>query len=98
MTESSMTFSDKGGSVVFFALPRAVALLDFDQRGGGSCNFFNFEKSSLTPPCHMNNERSLRINNNNLQAYLHKEEVNCEKCGVLESTEHFFTLVDRAHL
>ncbi len=31
----------------------------------------------------------LRINNNKLQAYLHKEEVNCEKCGVLENTEHF---------
>ena len=31
----------------------------------------------------------LRINNNKLQAYLHKEEVNCEKCGVLENTGHF---------
>ncbi len=31
----------------------------------------------------------LRINNNKLQAYLHKEELNCEKCNVIENTEHF---------
>ncbi len=30
----------------------------------------------------------LRINNNKLLAYSHSDKVNCEKCDVLESTEH----------
>ncbi len=31
----------------------------------------------------------LRTNENKLQAYLHKEELNCEKCKVPETTKHF---------
>ena len=30
----------------------------------------------------------LRINNNKLQAYSHSDDTNCEKCNVLENTEH----------
>ena len=31
---------------------------------------------------------TLRINNNKLLEYSHSDKVNCEKCNVLESTEH----------